>query len=66
MLPEAGGQVVQDDGCLEPGEVQPREQPLPVAKGGEGAAAATPMSAVSCSHWWGATGEVVYKIDVRH
>jgi hypothetical protein len=42
MLPEAGGQVVQEDGCLEPGEVQPREQPLPVAKGGEGAAAAPP------------------------
>ena len=32
--------MVQEDGGLEPGQVQPRAEPLPAAEGGEAAAAA--------------------------
>lgn len=38
-VPEVGDQVVQKDGSLEPGQVQPRAQPLPSTKGSETAAA---------------------------
>jgi len=40
FVPEAGDEMVQKDGGLEPCQVEPRAQPLAAAEGGEAAAAA--------------------------